>query len=119
MKRTFQEWNLKVPIIVTDNGSNMVKAFKLDQSNHMEEIIKSVVNESNKESEEVSLYSDVDQNRGIFFIMNYDSKELLLLFYTQIQTLNLILTIVQKLIPILTSSQVKKPIIRLTSKMRR
>ncbi|KZS07318.1 Uncharacterized protein APZ42_028996 [Daphnia magna] len=63
VKRTFQEWNLKVPIIVTDNGSNMVKAFKLDQSNHMEEIIKSVVNESNKESEEVSLYSDVDQNR--------------------------------------------------------
>lgn len=69
MKETFQEWKLKVPIIVTDNGSNMVKAFKLVRSNHMEEIIESVVNES-KESEDDSLYSDDDQNkRGIFPIL--------------------------------------------------
>jgi hypothetical protein len=36
----------------------------------MEEIIESVVNESNKESEDDSLYSDDDQNRrGIFPIL--------------------------------------------------
>ncbi|KAI9559669.1 hypothetical protein GHT06_013674 [Daphnia sinensis] len=66
VKRTFQEWNLKVPIIVTDNGSNMVKAFKLDRCNHMEEIIESIVNEGNKESEDVRLYSDVDQNEDSY-----------------------------------------------------
>jgi hypothetical protein len=54
VKETFQEWELKVPIIVTDNGNNMVKAFKVVRSNHMEEIIESVVNESNKESEDDS-----------------------------------------------------------------
>jgi hypothetical protein len=70
VKETFQEWELKVPIIVTDNGNNMVKAFKVVRSNHMEEIIESVVNESNKESEDDSLYSDDDQNRrGIFPIL--------------------------------------------------
>jgi hypothetical protein len=70
VKETFQEWELKNPIIVIDNENNMVKAFKVVRSYHMEEIIESVVNGSNKESEDDSLYSDDDQNRrGIFPIL--------------------------------------------------
>ncbi|KZS05450.1 Uncharacterized protein APZ42_031346 [Daphnia magna] len=64
VKNIFQEWDPKVPIIVTDNGRNMVKAFKQAHSNHVQDVIESVVannTERNGETEAVheeNLFSD-------------------------------------------------------------
>lgn len=41
--KIFQKWEIKVLIIVTDNGSNMVKAFEQARSNHVQDVINSVV----------------------------------------------------------------------------
>ena len=53
VQKVFLNWDLKVPIIVTDNGSNMVKAFKHVKANHAEEVIDRVAKNSiDKEEEE-------------------------------------------------------------------
>ncbi|XP_045026697.1 uncharacterized protein LOC116918546 [Daphnia magna] len=43
IKKVFKAWDIKVPIIITDNGSNMIKAFKEVRANHIEEVIENVV----------------------------------------------------------------------------
>ena len=61
VQKVFLNWDLKVPIIVTDNGSNMVKAFKHVKANHAEEVIDSVAKNSidKEEESEPNLYSDM------------------------------------------------------------
>lgn len=61
VQKVFHNWDLKVPIIVTDNGSNMVKAFKHVKANHAEEVIDSVAKNSidQEEESEPNLYSDM------------------------------------------------------------
>lgn len=59
--KNFQEWEIQVPIIVTDNGSNMVKAFKHFRSNHVQAVIDSVVannTEQNVVTEAVGLHQE-------------------------------------------------------------
>ena len=56
VKKVFQEWDIKVPIIVTDNGSNMVKAFKQVRANHVKDVIESVV--ANTISTEINAEAD-------------------------------------------------------------
>lgn len=61
VQKVFLNWDLKVPIIVTDNGSNMIKAFKHVKANHVKEVIDSVAMNSidQKEESEPNLYSDM------------------------------------------------------------
>ena len=64
VKKVFQEWDIKVPIIVTDNGSNMVKAFKQVRANHVEDVIESVV--ANTISTEINAEADAVQEDNLF-----------------------------------------------------
>ncbi len=61
VRKVFLDWELKVPIIVTDNGINMVKAFKHTKANHVKEIIDSVAKNSIDQDEETdpNLFSDM------------------------------------------------------------
>lgn len=61
IKKVFNAWEIKVPIIITDNGSNMIKAFKEVRANHIEEVIENVAASSTeKETSDCgNLYSDI------------------------------------------------------------
>ncbi|KZR96027.1 Uncharacterized protein APZ42_009868, partial [Daphnia magna] len=54
----------RVPIIVTDNGSNMVKAFKQVRANHVEDVIESVV--ANTISTEINAEADAVHEDNLF-----------------------------------------------------
>ena len=63
VKRVLKEWNLQVPIIVTDNGSNMIKAFKAVKSNaviqdEIFETINEVPRNGELENSEELVFSD-------------------------------------------------------------
>ncbi|KZS10105.1 Uncharacterized protein APZ42_025507 [Daphnia magna] len=64
VKKVFQEWDIKVPIIVTDNGSNMVKAFKQVRANHVKDVIESVV--ANTISTEINAEADAVHEDNLF-----------------------------------------------------
>lgn len=64
IKKVFKAWDIKVPIIITDNGSNIIKAFKEVRANHIEEVIENVVASSTeKETSDCgNLYSDIEDH---------------------------------------------------------
>ena len=70
MKKVITEWGFEVPIIVTDNGSNMVKAFQVVSTQEdIEAVIDSVAtrrtesnNEDNQEEESIFSNSDSDES---------------------------------------------------------
>jgi hypothetical protein len=70
MKKVITEWGFEVPIIVTDNGSNMVKAFQVVSiQEDIEAVIDSVATgrtESNNEDsqEEESIFSNSDSDES-------------------------------------------------------
>ena len=70
MKKVITDWGFEVPIIVTDNGSNMVKAFQVVSTQEgIEAVIDSVAtgrtesnNEDNQEEESIFSNSDSDES---------------------------------------------------------
>lgn len=74
MKKVITEWGFDVPIIVTDNWSNIVKAFQLVSTQEdIESVIDSVAtgrtesniglfDQSNDEESQESLFSDSDES---------------------------------------------------------
>lgn len=69
-----------MPIIVTDNGSNMVKAFKNGKFNHLEPVIDSVVAnknfiDDNYEESDSNLYSDMKDVEFDFNVENEDHPD--------------------------------------------
>lgn len=67
--RVFKEWDIQVPIIITDNGSNMIKAFKEVRANHIAEVIENVVKSNTEketsDEENENLYSDIEDDIAV------------------------------------------------------
>jgi hypothetical protein len=65
--RLFKEWDIQVPIIITDNGSNMIKAFKEVRAYHIDEVIENVVasNTEKETSDDENLFSDIEDDNAV------------------------------------------------------